>query len=88
MTNQKSSGRCWLFAACNVFRVAIQQKYKIKDFELSQSYLYFWDKVEKSNYYLESILDTTDEDVDSRLVSTLMERAVSDGGQWYVACEA
>lgn len=84
MTNQKSSGRCWIFAACNVFRIAIQQKYKIKDFELSQSYLFFWDKVEKANYYLESILDTVNEDVDSRLVSALMASPVGDGGQWSV----
>lgn len=82
VTNQRSSGRCWIFAACNVFRVAIQQKYQIKSFELSQSYLFFWDKVEKANYFLESILDTSDEDVDSRLVSALMAGPVGDGGQW------
>lgn len=82
VTNQRASGRCWIFAACNVFRVAIQQKYKIKSFELSQSYLFFWDKVEKANYFLESILDTADEDVDSRLVSALTASPVGDGGQW------
>lgn len=57
-------------------------KYNIKSLELSQSYLFFWDKVEKSNYFLESILDTADEDVDSRLVSTLNASPVGDGGQW------
>ncbi|TKA34263.1 hypothetical protein B0A50_00243 [Salinomyces thailandicus] len=82
VTNQRSSGRCWIFAACNVFRIAIQQKYDIKSFELSQAYLFFWDKVEKANYFLESILDTLDEDVDSRLVSALMASPVGDGGQW------
>ena len=82
VTNQRASGRCWIFAACNVFRIAIQQKYDIKSFELSQAYLFFWDKVEKANYFLESILDTTDEDVDSRLVSALMASPVGDGGQW------
>ena len=82
VTNQRSSGRCWIFAACNVFRIAIQQKYDIKDFELSQAYLFFWDKVEKANYFLESILDTVDQDVDSRLVSALMASPVGDGGQW------
>ncbi|EME46638.1 hypothetical protein DOTSEDRAFT_70600 [Dothistroma septosporum NZE10] len=82
VTNQRSSGRCWIFAACNVFRIAIQQKYKIKSFELSQSYLFFWDKVEKANYFLESILDTGEEDVDSRIVSALMASPVGDGGQW------
>ncbi|KAK4540476.1 hypothetical protein LTR36_009222 [Oleoguttula mirabilis] len=82
VTNQRSSGRCWIFAATNVFRVAIQQKYDIKSFELSQAYLFFWDKVEKANYFLESVLDTVDEDVDSRLVSALMASPVGDGGQW------
>ncbi|KAL8789804.1 MAG: hypothetical protein Q9195_006638 [Heterodermia aff. obscurata] len=82
VTYQRASGRCWIFAACNVFRIAIQQKYDIKNFELSQAYLFFWDKVEKANYFLESILDTVDEDVDSRLVAALMEKPVGDGGQW------
>lgn len=82
VTNQRASGRCWIFAACNVFRIAIQQKYDIKSFELSQQYLFFWDKVEKANYFLESILDTVKEDVDSRIVSALMASPVGDGGQW------
>ncbi|KAK3068442.1 bleomycin hydrolase, partial [Teratosphaeriaceae sp. CCFEE 6253] len=83
VTNQRSSGRCWIFAATNVFRIAIQQKHDIKSFELSQAYLFFWDKVEKANYFLESILSTADEfDVDSRLVSALMASPVGDGGQW------
>ena len=81
-TNQRSSGRCWIFAACNVFRIAIQKKHDVKSFELSQAYLFFWDKVEKANYFLESILDTVKEDVDSRIVSALMAGPVGDGGQW------
>ena len=82
VTNQRSSGRCWIFAATNVFRIAIQEKYNISSFELSQAYLFFWDKVEKANSFLESIVDTQDEDVDSRLVSALMASPVGDGGQW------
>lgn len=82
VTNQRSSGRCWIFASTNVFRVAIMKKYNLEHFELSQSYLFFWDKVEKANYFLESILETCDEPVDSRLVSSLMAQPVSDGGQW------
>lgn len=82
VTNQRSSGRCWIFAATNVFRIAIMQKYDIKSFELSQAYLFFWDKVEKANYFLESILETADEDVSSRLVSALNASPVGDGGQW------
>ena len=82
ITNQRSSGRCWLFAATNVFRVAIMRRYNLKEFELSQSYLFFWDKLEKANYFLEQILDTTDEELDGRLVQTLMASPVGDGGQW------
>ena len=82
ITNQKSSGRCWLFAATNVFRVAIIKKYNLKEFQLSQSYLFFWDKLEKANYYFEQIIDTAGEDLDGRLVQTLMAAPVGDGGQW------
>ena len=85
ITNQRSSGRCWLFAATNVFRVAIMRRYNLKEFELSQSYLFFWDKLEKANYFLEQILDTTDEELDGRLVQTLMASPVGDGGQWDMA---
>ncbi|KAF4554453.1 Cysteine proteinase-like protein [Elsinoe fawcettii] len=82
VTNQRSSGRCWIFAATNVFRIALMKTYNLPGFELSQSYLFFWDKVEKANYFLENILATTDEEVDSRIISALMASPVGDGGQW------
>ncbi|KAF2036787.1 peptidase C1B, bleomycin hydrolase [Setomelanomma holmii] len=82
ITNQASSGRCWLFASTNVFRVALMKKYKLSDFQLSQAYLFYWDKIEKANYFLESILDTTSEEIDGRLVQALMASPVGDGGQW------
>ncbi|KAF1833766.1 bleomycin hydrolase [Decorospora gaudefroyi] len=82
ITNQASSGRCWLFASTNVFRIAIMKKYKLSEFQLSQSYLFYWDKIEKANYFLESILDTKAEDIDSRIVQALMASPVGDGGQW------
>ncbi|KAG8528143.1 uncharacterized protein KY384_007059 [Bacidia gigantensis] len=82
ITNQRSSGRCWLFAATNVFRVAIMKRYNLKEFELSQSYLFYWDKLEKANWFLEQVLDTIDEPLDGRLVQRLMEDPVGDGGQW------
>ncbi|KAI8935273.1 hypothetical protein NX059_007861 [Plenodomus lindquistii] len=82
VTNQASSGRCWLFASTNVFRIAIMKKYKLSEFQLSQSYLFYWDKIEKANYFLESILDTKDAEIDSRLVQTLLASPVGDGGQW------
>lgn len=58
VTNQKSSGRCWLFAATNVLRERIAAARNLENFELSQSYLAFWDKFERCNYFLESILET------------------------------
>jgi bleomycin hydrolase len=66
----------------NVFRVSIAKRYNLEKFELSQQYLFFWDKVEKANFFLESILETAEEAVDSRLVSSLMSSPVGDGGQW------
>jgi len=82
VTNQKQSGRCWLFASTNVFRVPIMKKYDLKEFQLSQAYLFFWDKLEKANYFLENIMDTLDEPLDSRLLQSLMSAPVNDGGQW------
>jgi len=82
ITNQEKSGRCWIFAALNTFRYAIAQKIKVKDFELSQSYPLFWDKFEKSNYFLENIIETRHEETDSRIVMWLMQDPVQDGGQW------
>jgi bleomycin hydrolase len=82
VTNQASSGRCWLFAATNVFRVPIMKKYKLDSFQLSQSYLFYWDKIEKANYFLENILDTASEDIEGRLLKELLASPVGDGGQW------
>lgn len=82
MTNQRSSGRCWLFASTNVFRVALMKKYNLDSFELSQAYLFYWDKIEKANFFLENILDTANEPLDSRIVQTMLSMPVSDGGQW------
>ncbi len=56
VSNQKQSGRCWMFAALNTMRHGIQAQFKIKDFELSQNYTFFWDKFEKSNYFYENVL--------------------------------
>ncbi|KAI1379702.1 peptidase C1B, bleomycin hydrolase [Hypoxylon crocopeplum] len=82
ITNQRSSGRCWLFASTNVFRVAIMKKYNLDSFELSQAYLFFWDKLEKSNYFLENIIETADQPLDERLVQRLLADPISDGGQF------
>lgn len=84
VTAQKQSGRCWLFAATNLLRLKIANKYKLENFELSQSYLFFWDKFEKANYFLESVIDTADEPVDSRLVMHIFSKPLDDGGQWHM----
>lgn len=82
ITNQKSSGRCWMFASLNAARVAAMKKYNLKTFEFSQTYTFFWDKLEKSNAFLEAILETADEDLHGRLVSFLLMAPIQDGGQW------
>ena len=81
-TSQKSSGRCWIFAALNVMRLPLMAKHNLEEFEFSQSYMFFWDKFEKSNYFLESIIDTKEKPVDDRTIMWLFQTAISDGGQW------
>jgi bleomycin hydrolase len=83
-TDQKSSGRCWMFAGLNVMRADAMKTLLLDQFELSQNYIMFWDKLEKSNYFLEAIIETADRPVDDRTVHYLMQSQslVSDGGQW------
>jgi len=85
VTNQKSSGRCWLFATTNVLRYNIMKTLKLKDFQLSQSYLFFWDKLNKANYFLELSIEHADTPIDDRLVNHLSDDLISDGGQWDMA---
>ena len=80
--NQKSSGRCWIFAATNVLRERIAQKCSLQKFELSQSYLAFYDKFERANYFLESILETAGLPTTDRTVAHILSTGVHDGGQW------
>ena len=82
ITDQKSSGRCWLFAATNVLREHVAKQLNVEQFELSQAYLAFWDKFERCNYFLESILLTADRPTDDREVKFILDTGVHDGGQW------
>ena len=82
VTNQKASGRCWGFAGLNLLRLEIVKKYNLNSFEFSQNYFMFWDKLEKSNYFLENILTTLDHESESRLIMHLLQSPVQDGGQW------
>src|SRR6202012_229396 len=80
--NQERSGRCWLFAGLNLLRVGVMRKTGLKDFEFSQNYTMFWDKLERANYFLEAIIETADRDLDDRTVAFLLDSAAGDGGQW------
>jgi bleomycin hydrolase len=82
VTNQKRSGRCWMFAGLNLFRVGAMKKMGLKSFEFSQNHTMFWDKVERANYFLEGIIDTASRDVDDRTVAFLLDQPIGDGGQW------
>ena len=82
ITNQKSSGRCWGYAGLNLFRIYLGRKHGLRNFEFSQTYFMFWDKLEKSNYFLNSIIDTAKESWDSRLIMHLLHNPIQDGGQW------
>lgn len=80
--DQEHSGRCWMFASLNTMRYRVIRRYNLKTFELSQAYPLFFDKLEKSNWFLGNILDTLDEPLDGRLVSYLLADPICDGGQW------
>ena len=84
ITNQKASGRCWMFAALNTMRVEVMRRLNLEHFELSQNYTLFYDKLEKANYFLENILDTLEEPTEGRLLSHLLRDPLGDGGQWYM----
>ena len=82
VTNQLLSGRCWLFAGLNVLRPDIVRKHKLEKFELSQSYLSFWDKMEKANCFLEDSIELADRDTLDRDVQVVLSRAGMDDGWW------
>ena len=83
VADQKRSGRCWMFAALNTIRHSMREKLHMKDdFELSQNYTFFWDKLEKSNYFLENVLQTAELPTSDRKVAWLMQTPQQDGGQW------
>lgn len=82
ITNQKSSGRCWLFTGLNVFRAKAIAKYDMGDFQFSANYSFFWDQLEKANLFLQGIIDTRDRPMDDRKVEWLFKNPLSDGGQF------
>ena len=82
VTNQARSGRCWMFAGLNVCRTDTRNLLNVKDFEFSQNYLMFWDKLERANFVLEAIIETAERPSDERTVAFLLRNPISDGGQW------
>ena len=80
--DQKASGRCWMFAALNTFRHKMIAGFQLEDFELSQAHTFFWDKYEKSNWFLEQVLATANQELTSRKVKFLLDTPQQDGGQW------
>ncbi len=81
-TNQERSGRCWLFSGLSLLCLEAMKKLNLQTFELSEVYQMFWDKLEKANYFLENIIETRDEPLDSRMILALLSDPLSDGGQW------
>jgi len=82
ITNQKSSGRCWMFTSMNVMRPLAMEKYNLDKFDFSHNYLYFWDLFEKSNLFLENIISTSKTSIDDRAITEFFKSPVGDGGVW------
>lgn len=82
ITDQKSSGRCWLFTGLNVLRAKMIEKHNLSEMEFSQNYCSFYDLLEKSNLFLQAIIDTRALPFDDRKVDWLLHHPISDGGQF------
>jgi bleomycin hydrolase len=88
MTNQKSSGRCWIFATMNAIRIPFMKAHNIEEFEFSPAYLFYWDKIERCHFFLNNIVKTAERGspIDGRLISFLLSDPTCDGGQWDMIC--
>lgn len=82
ITDQKSSGRCWMFTGMNVMRAKMISKYNLGAFEFSQAYTFFWDQLEKANLFLQGIIDTSDKEWEDQTVQWLLRNPLNDGGQF------
>lgn len=82
ITDQKSSGRCWLFTGLNVLRGQAINRFDLGELQLSQVYNFFYDQLEKSNLFLQTVIDTAKEPFDNRKVEWLFHYPLSDGGQY------
>lgn len=82
ITDQKSSGRCWLFTGLNVLRAQMMAKYGLSEMEFSQNYCFFYDQLEKANLFLQGIIDTREKPMEDKMVEWLFRNPLSDGGQF------
>lgn len=82
ITDQKSSGRCWLFTGLNVLRAKMIARYNLPSFQFSQNYCFFWDQLEKSNLFLQGVIDTREKPIDDQTVTWLFQHPIGDGGQF------
>lgn len=82
ISNQKQSGRCWLYTGLNTLKPMVQEKYSLNDFEFSQTYNFFWDQFEKANLFLEIVKETANLPMDDKKVEWLFKSPIGDGGQW------
>lgn len=80
VTNQESSGRCWLFTGLNVMRAKAIAKHNLGAFEFSQVYPFFFDQLEKANLFLQGVIDTSDKPMEDKMVEWLFRHPLSDGG--------
>lgn len=82
ITDQKSSGRCWLFTGLNVLRSQMMKQHNLPEFKLSQNYNFFYDQLEKANLFLQSIIDSAGDPLENHRVQWLLSNPLSDGGQF------
>ena len=82
ITDQKQSGRCWMFTSMNVLRPSVMEKYNLDEFDFSHNYLYFWDMLEKANLFLENVAATASKPMDDREVVHYFSAPLDDGGVW------
>ena len=85
-TSQGASGRCWIFAGMNVLREIVAKKLNLAQFELSQNYVAFYDKLEKINFFMESVIELKDRAWDERTLAWVLTTGIQDGGQWDMLC--
>lgn len=81
-SNQLTSGRCWIFAGLNVLREEVAKRLKMDEFELSQNYIAFYDKLEKINSFMNLAIEMKEKDINDRTYVWLLTTGIQDGGQW------